>query len=74
MTRIGLVEPVRVEDAHSGRGVAKAMVGAGLRRLAERGATSLRVGWQSEHAHGLYRSLGLRHEVAQVTYRRSSTG
>lgn len=74
VTRIGLVEPVRVEDAHSGRGVAKAVVGAGLRRLAGRGATSLRVGWQSEQAHGLYRSLGLRHEVAQVTYRRSSAG
>lgn len=74
VTRIGLVEPVRVEDEHAGRGLAKAMVGAGLRRLADRGATSLRIGWQSEQAHRLYRSLGLRDEVAQVTYRRSSAG
>ena len=74
VTRIGLVEPVRVEDEHAGRGLAKAMVGAGLRRLADRGATSLRIGWQSEQAHGLYRSLGRRDEVEQVTYRRDSAG
>lgn len=74
VTRVGLVEPVRVEDEHSGRGVARAMVGTGLRRLVDAGATSLRVGWESEQAHGLYRSLGLREEVAQVTYRRSCAG
>jgi ribosomal protein S18 acetylase RimI-like enzyme len=72
VTHVGLVEPVRVEDEHSGRGVARAMVGAGLRRLTGRGARSLRIGWTSERAHGLYRSLGLRDGPSQVTYRRSS--
>lgn len=72
VTRVGLVEPVRVEDEHSGRGVARAMVGAGLDRLAAAGARSLRVGWETDRAHRLYRSLGFRDAVTQTTYRRTS--
>jgi GNAT superfamily N-acetyltransferase len=72
VTRVGLVEPVRVEDEHSGRGVARAMVGTGLRRLVDRGATCLRIGWETDRAHGLYRSLGLHDAVSQVTYRRTT--
>ena len=68
-TGVGTVEPVRVEDDHSGRGVATAMVGAGLDRLEAAGARRLQIGWEAEEAHRLYRGLGLDDEVAQVTYR-----
>jgi hypothetical protein len=33
VTGVGLVEPVRVEDEHAGRGIGYAMIGAGLDRL-----------------------------------------
>ncbi len=69
VTGVGLVEPVRVEDEHSGRGVARAMVGAGLDRLTDAGARRLQIGWETERPRQLYRSLGLHDEVAQRTYR-----
>lgn len=69
VTGVGTVEPVRVEDEHSGRGVARAMVGAGLDRLTEAGARRLQIGWEDERAHRLYRGLGLDDEVAQRSYR-----
>ncbi len=69
VTGVGTVEPVRVEDAHSGRGVARAMVGAGLDRLTDAGARRLQIGWEDERPRRLYRGLGLQDEVAQRTYR-----
>ncbi len=69
VTGVGLVEPVRVEDEHSGRGVARAMVGAGLDRLTDAGARRLQIGWETERPRQLYRGLGLHDEVAQRTYR-----
>ena len=38
VTGVGLVEPVRVEDEHAGRGIGYAMISAGLDRLARAGA------------------------------------
>ena len=69
VTGVGAVEPVRVEDEHSGRGVARAMVGAGLDRLTDAGARRLQIGWEDDRPRRLYRSLGLEDEVAQRTYR-----
>jgi len=74
VTGVGTVEPVRVEDEHSGRGVARGMVGAGLDRLTDAGARRLQVGWEDERAHRLYRGLGLGDEVAQRTYRFEACG
>jgi len=37
VTKVGLVEPMRVEDAYQRRGLARAMLTAGLDRLAKRG-------------------------------------
>ena len=37
VTGVGLVEPVRVEDEHAGRGIGYAMISAGLDRLARAG-------------------------------------
>ncbi len=43
VTGVGLVEPVRIEDAHAGQGLAAQLLDAGLRGLAARGCTRLKV-------------------------------
>jgi len=60
MTKVGLVEPMRVEDAYQRRGLARAMLTAGLDRLAKRGARRLKVGYGTEVARGLYVGSGFR--------------
>jgi GNAT superfamily N-acetyltransferase len=59
-TAVGLVEPMRVEDAYQRRGLARAMLTAGLDRLARRGARRLKVGYASEAARALYVGAGFR--------------
>lgn len=73
-TRVGLVEPVRVEDAHSGRGLAFAMVAAGLDRLAAAGSTLLKVSWSTERARRLYARLGFTDAAASTLYRWERSG
>jgi ribosomal protein S18 acetylase RimI-like enzyme len=65
-TGVGLIEPMRVEDEHAGRGVAGALLRAGLERLAGRGCRRLKVspGVTNLAAQRLYRGAGFR------TYRR----
>jgi predicted N-acetyltransferase YhbS len=58
VTRVGLVEPVRVEEEFQRRGLARAMLTAGIDRLAARGATRVKVSWGSEAAGALYRGVG----------------
>src|SRR5437870_1301420 len=60
VTEVGLVEPMRVEDAYQRRGLARAMLTAGLNRLAERGARRLKVGYGTDVARGLYVGAGFR--------------
>jgi ribosomal protein S18 acetylase RimI-like enzyme len=62
MTRVGVVEPMRVEAAHSGRGVATCLLGEGLRRLAGSGCTRLKVMSESSNAvaRALYYGAGFR--------------
>src|SRR5205823_7761092 len=50
VTKVGLVEPMRVEDAYQRRGLARAMLTTGLDRLAKRGARRLKVGYATEVA------------------------
>lgn len=69
VTRVGLVEPVRMEDAHSGRGLAFAMVAAGLDRLAVAGSNLLKISWDTERARRLYARLGFTDSVASALYR-----
>jgi GNAT superfamily N-acetyltransferase len=59
-TGVGLVEPVRVEDAHAGRGVAGALLRAGLDLLAARGCGRLKVSHETgnEAARRLYHGAG----------------
>jgi ribosomal protein S18 acetylase RimI-like enzyme len=43
VTGVGLVEPVRVDEAHMGQGLAAQLLDAGLRGLTERGCTRLKI-------------------------------
>ena len=74
VTGVGLVEPVRVEDEHAGRGIGYAMISAGLDRLARAGATTLKIGWESERAGELYTRLGFANEDTFTTYRLTPPG
>lgn len=74
VTGLGLVEPVRVEDDHAGRGIGYAMISAGLDRLARAGATTLKIGWESERAAELYTRLGFTSVATYTTYRLTPPG
>jgi GNAT superfamily N-acetyltransferase len=58
VTKVGLVEPMRVEDAYQRRGLARALLTAGLDRLAVRGARRLKVGYATDVARRLYVGAG----------------
>jgi GNAT superfamily N-acetyltransferase len=60
VTEVGMVEPMRVEDAYQRRGLARALLSAGLDRLERRGARRLKVGYATDVARGLYVSAGFR--------------
>jgi GNAT superfamily N-acetyltransferase len=60
VTEVGLVEPMRVEDEYQRRGLARAMLSAGLDRLAKRGARRLKVGYATDAARALYVGAGFR--------------
>ena len=72
VTRVGLVEPMRVEDAYQRRGLARALLTAGLARLAERGARRLKVGFDSEAGRALYvrAGFGVNATTRSYTWRR----
>lgn len=69
VTGIGLVEPVRVHDEHASRGIGYAMISAGLDRLAQAGATTLKIAWESDRAGDLYGRLGFAADDTFSTYR-----
>jgi GNAT superfamily N-acetyltransferase len=60
VTEVGIVEPMRVEDAFQRRGLARFLLTAGLDRLARRGARRLKVGYATEAARMLYLGAGFR--------------
>ena len=68
VTKVGLVEPMRVEDAYQRRGLARAMLTAGLDRLAKRGARRLKVGYGTDAARGLYTGAGFRATSTSRSY------
>lgn len=71
VTRVGLVEPMRVEDAYQRRGLARALLANGLDRLARLGARRLKVGYATEAARRLYVGAGFRVAATCTTYRRT---
>jgi predicted N-acetyltransferase YhbS len=68
VNEVGLVEPMRVEDGYQRRGLARAMLTAGLERLAERGARRLKVGYGTEAARKLYVGAGFRPATTSTSY------
>jgi ribosomal protein S18 acetylase RimI-like enzyme len=73
VTKVGMVEPMRVHDAYQRRGLARALLTAGLDRLATRGARRLKVGFSTDVARGLYIRAGFRVTSTSRSYRRSSS-
>jgi ribosomal protein S18 acetylase RimI-like enzyme len=71
VTKVGLVEPMRVEDRYQRRGLARALLTEGLDRLAKRGARRLKVGYGTEAARRLYTGAGFRVSATCRSYRRS---
>ena len=73
VTEVGLVEPMRVEDAYQRRGLARALLTAGLERLARRGARRLKVGYATEPARALYVGAGFQVTSTDTSYSRRRT-
>jgi ribosomal protein S18 acetylase RimI-like enzyme len=73
VTKVGLVEPMRVEDAYQRRGLARALLTAGLDRLAQSGARRLKVGYATDVARGLYVGAGFDVIFTSRSYSRRST-
>jgi GNAT superfamily N-acetyltransferase len=68
VTAVGLVEPMRVEDAYQRRGLARALLTTGLERLARRGARRLKVGYATGPARALYVGAGFRVSTTDTSY------
>ena len=60
VTATGVVEPMRTEDAHQKRGLARHILTAGIDRLVQAGAERISIGYEPDNpASGhLYRSVG----------------
>jgi ribosomal protein S18 acetylase RimI-like enzyme len=71
-TKVGLVEPVRVEDEFQRRGIARAMLSAGIDRLVARGARRVKVSYETDAAGALYEGLGFRTTSSATWYRAPS--
>ncbi|MFC7620746.1 GNAT family N-acetyltransferase [Microlunatus sp. GCM10028923] len=67
VTRVGLVEPMRVEDEFQRRGVATAMLLEGVDRLARRGAERIKV-FGPESGRTVYRTAGFRPGQTLISY------
>jgi ribosomal protein S18 acetylase RimI-like enzyme len=68
VTQVGMLEPMRVEDDYQRRGLARAMLTAGLDRLASRGARRLKVSYSSDAARSLYVGAGFRVTSTSTSY------
>ena len=72
VTRVGLVEPVRVEDEFQQRGLARAMLCTGIERLVTRGVQRVKVSYETDPASALYQGAGFRPTSTATWYRASS--
>ena len=68
-TKVGLVEPVRVEDEFQRQGLARALLSAGIDRLVTRGAQRVKISYRSDAAAALYQGLGFRRTSTATWYR-----
>lgn len=58
LTSVGMLEPLRVEETHQRKGLARALITGGLNRLVRRGAQRLKVGFNTDAGRNLYVSTG----------------
>jgi GNAT superfamily N-acetyltransferase len=60
VTRVGLVEPMRTEDDHQRRGLARHLLTSGLRRLVDLEAERIRISWEADNpaSSALYPDVG----------------
>jgi ribosomal protein S18 acetylase RimI-like enzyme len=66
VTRCGYFEPVGTKPEHHRRGLARALLSEGMRRLKEMGATRAIVGGEAPRANALYQSVfGPIHDISQ---------
>ncbi|TWP36829.1 GNAT family N-acetyltransferase [Leekyejoonella antrihumi] len=72
-TKVGLVEPVRVEDEFQRKGLAGTMLREGVERLTARGAERVKVSFGSEAAGAVYKSVGFRPMSTATWYVAPST-
>jgi ribosomal protein S18 acetylase RimI-like enzyme len=68
-TEVGLVEPVRVEEGFQRRGLARAMLCAGIDRLVTSGANRVKISYETDAAGALYRGVGFRWTSNATWYR-----
>ena len=68
VTEVGMLEPMRVEDEFQRRGLARAMLTAGLDRLASRGARRLKVSYATDAARSLYVGAGFHVTSTATSY------
>jgi predicted N-acetyltransferase YhbS len=70
VTKVGLVEPVRVEDDFLRLGLATAMLSAGIDRLAAKGAQRIKVSYETPLAGALYHSVGFQTKSNTTWYQK----
>jgi predicted N-acetyltransferase YhbS len=68
VTKVGLVEPVRVEDEYHRRGLARAMLTAGIDRLVMKGAERVKISFGAEAAAALYQGVGFQRTSTDTFY------
>ncbi|MEY2416887.1 MAG: hypothetical protein QOH53_2221, partial [Ilumatobacteraceae bacterium] len=73
VTGVGLVEPMRTEDAHQNLGLARHILTAGIERLATFGCQQMRITYSDDNpvSRHIYRSAGFQPVSTTRTYRRS---
>ena len=71
VTGVGLVEPMRTEDAYQGLGLARHVLTSGLDRLAGHGCSTLKVSYieGNDAARRLYLGAGFEPGATSRTYR-----
>jgi len=75
VTGVGLVEPMRTEDDHQSRGLARHVLTAGVERLAARGCAQMKVTYMDDNpvSKHVYTSAGFTPREIARTWRRAAT-
>lgn len=75
-TATGLVEPMRTEDDHQRRGLARHILTTGIDLLAEAGAERIKICYEPDNpaARGLYLGVGFEPDRRTVVYTRRRSG